>query len=75
MAFIKKEHNVVPREFRLEGPVSELVDDYAKFIESSVDHIVNAALKKLWRDQEYRKWREQRRKALSEQSGEARSKA
>ncbi len=61
MAFIKKQHAVVTREFRLEGPVSELVDDYAKFIESSADHVVNSALKKLWRDQDYRKWRGQHR--------------
>ena len=61
MAFIKKEHSVVKREFQLEGPVSELLDDYAKFLESSVDHIVNSALKKLWRDQDYRKWRDDRR--------------
>ena len=65
MAFIKKEHRIVSREFRLEGPVSELVDDYAKFIESSTDHVVNAALKKLWRDQDYRKWRDERRDSRS----------
>jgi hypothetical protein len=69
MAFIKKEHSVVRREFRLETPVSELVDDYAKFIESSADHIVNSALKKLWRDQDYRKWREARRKSSAEAPG------
>ena len=61
MAFIKRQHAVVAREFRLEGPVSELVDDYAKFIESSADHVVNSALKKLWRDQDYRKWRGEHR--------------
>jgi hypothetical protein len=75
MAFIKKEHSPVRREFRLEAPVSELVDDYAKFIESSADHIVNSALKKLWRDQDYRKWREERRKTPAEPAGEVRAKA
>jgi hypothetical protein len=36
--------------------------DYARFIESSADHVINAALKKvLWRDQDYRKWRAERR--------------
>jgi hypothetical protein len=75
MAFIKKEHTVVRREFRLEAPVSELVDDYAKFIESSADHIINSALKKLWRDQDYRKWREERRKLPAEALSETRTKA
>jgi hypothetical protein len=33
-------------------------------IESSPDHVINSALKKvLWRDQDYRKWREARRTA------------
>ena len=62
MPLIKKQHAIVTREFHIEAPVSELVDDYARFIESSTDHVVNAVLKKeLWRDQEYRKWREARR--------------
>jgi hypothetical protein len=62
MSLIKKQPAILTREFRIEAPVSELVDDYARFIESSTDHVVNAVLKKeLWRDQEYRKWREARR--------------
>lgn len=36
-----------------------LLDDYAQFVESSTDHVVNSVLKKtLWRDQDYRKRRE-----------------
>ena len=46
----------------MEEPVSTLLDDYAQFIESSADHVVNSVLKKtLWRDQDYRKWRELRK--------------
>jgi hypothetical protein len=53
------------REVRLEEPVNELLEDYARFIESNADHVINAVLKKvLWRDQDYRKWREARRTAL-----------
>jgi hypothetical protein len=64
MPLIKKQPAILTREFRIEAPVSELVDDYARFIESSTDHVVNAVLRKeLWRDQEYRKWREARRTA------------
>ena len=62
MSIIKKAPAIKTREVRLEEPVNELLEDYARFIESSPDHVVNAALKKvLGRDQDYRKWRDQRR--------------
>jgi hypothetical protein len=62
MPIVKKQPAVLTREVRMEEPVSVLLDDYAQFIESSPDHVVNSVLKKtLWRDQDYRKWREQRR--------------
>jgi hypothetical protein len=62
MSIIKKEPTILTREFHLEEPVSLLLDDYAQFIESSADHVLNSAIKKtLWRDQDYRKWREQKR--------------
>ncbi len=60
MSIIKKAPGITTREVRLED--NELLEDYARFIESSPDHVVNAVLKKvLWRDQDYRKWRDQRR--------------
>ena len=66
MSIIKKAPAIKTREVRLEEPVNELLDDYARFIESSPDHVVNAALKKvLGRDHEYRKWRDQRRNERS----------
>jgi hypothetical protein len=62
MSIIKRAPAILTREFRLEEPVNTLLDDYAQFIESSADHVVNSAIKKtLWRDQDYRKWREQKR--------------
>jgi hypothetical protein len=62
MSIIKKAPAILTREFRLEEPVSLLLDDYAQFIESSADHVLNSAIKKtLWRDQDYRKWREQKK--------------
>jgi hypothetical protein len=62
MSIIKKAPSILTREFRIEEPVSVLLDDYAQFIESSPDHVINSALKKtLWRDQDYRTWREQRK--------------
>jgi hypothetical protein len=62
MPIIKKAPAILTREVRMEEPVSALLDDYALFIESSPDHVVNSVLKRtLWRDQDYRKWREGRK--------------
>ncbi len=62
MSIIKKAPAILTREVRMEEPVSALLDDYAQFIESSPDHVVNSVLKKtLWRDPDYRKWREGRK--------------
>ena len=59
MSIIKKAPAILTREVHMEEPVSVLLDEYAQFIESSPDHVLNSVLKKtLWRDQEYRKWRE-----------------
>jgi hypothetical protein len=65
MPIVKKAPGITTREVKLEEPVSQLLDDYARFIESSPDHVLNSVLKKLWRDQDYRKWREQRRAGQS----------
>jgi len=78
MSVIKKAPAILKREFQLEEPVSLLLDDYAQFIESSADHVLNSAIKKtLWRDQEYRKWREQKRNAggASHRAADAAAKA
>ena len=62
MPIVKKAPEMMAREVRLEQPVNELLEDYARFIESSADHVINAVLKKvLWRDLDYRKWRSERR--------------
>lgn len=62
MSIIKKAAEMMAREVKLEQPVNELLEDYARFIDSSPDHVVNAVLKKvLWRDLDYRKWRGERR--------------
>ncbi len=78
MPIVKKAPGLVTREVKLEEPVNQLLEDYSRFIESSPDHVVNSILKKLWRDQDYRKWRDERRSAQSagngkEQSGEPRA--
>ena len=67
MPLIKKAPAIVNLEVKVEEPVKQLLEDYARFIESSPDHVVNSVIKKnLWRDQEYRKWRDQRRAQVSD---------
>ena len=71
MPIVKKAPGITNREVKLEEPVNQLLEDYARFIESSPDHVINSVLKKLWRDQDYRKWRDQRRGAQSGSSNVA----
>jgi hypothetical protein len=62
MSLIKKAPAFVSLEVKIEEPVKQLLEDYARFIDSTPDHVVNVVIKRnLWRDQDYRKWREQRR--------------
>ena len=62
MPLIKKAPAVVSMEVKIEEPVKQLLEDYARFIDSTADHVVNIVIKKtLWRDQDYRKWREEKR--------------
>jgi hypothetical protein len=63
MPIVKRAPEIITREIRLEEPVNQLLEDYARFIDSSSDHVINTVLKKLWRDQDYRKWRAERRTA------------
>jgi hypothetical protein len=62
MAYIKKPPQFISRSIELEESVSDLLNDYARFVECTPDHVANSALKKsLWRDREYRRWRAERR--------------
>ena len=62
MPYIKKPPEVVSLTLKLEQPVSELLDDYSRFVECSPDHVANFVLKKLlWRDPEYRTWRSEKK--------------
>ena len=57
MAIVKRPPESVNRSLSLEKPVSELLDDYCKFVDCTLDYLVNFALgKTLARDPEYRKW-------------------
>jgi hypothetical protein len=56
MAIVKRPPESVSRSLSLEKPVSELLDDYCKFVDCTADYVANFALKKmLSRDPEYKK--------------------
>jgi hypothetical protein len=58
MALIKKPPETVERHLRLEEPVSQLLDDYCRFVDCTPDYVTNFALQKLLgRDPEYKKWK------------------
>jgi hypothetical protein len=58
MAIVKRPPESVSRSLSLEKPVSELLDNYCKFVDCSADYVANFALKKmLSRDPEYKKWK------------------
>jgi hypothetical protein len=58
MPFIKKPPETVTGSVRLEPPVSELPDEYCRFVECTADYVANFALRKtLSRDPEYKKWK------------------
>jgi hypothetical protein len=77
MAIVKKPPERVSRPLQLERPVSELLDDYAKFVDCTPDYVANFALRKsLARDPDYRKWKASqngattsKREALPQRSG------
>jgi hypothetical protein len=61
MAIVKKPPESVNRSLSLEKPVSELLDDYCRFVDCSPDYVANFALKKtLSRDAGYKKWKSSR---------------
>jgi hypothetical protein len=57
MASVKRPPESVNRSLSREKPVSEVLDDYRKFVDCTPDYLANFALAKtLARDPEYRKW-------------------
>ena len=64
MAYIKKPPQFIIRSIELEQSVSDLLNEYARFVECTPDHVANAALKRtLLKDREYRRWRAEQRNA------------
>jgi hypothetical protein len=76
MSIINKPPETVKREYELQEPVAVAVENYASFIESTPDHVVNSALKMvLWRDADFRRWRRQQQEAAEKKEGTAHSRA
>lgn len=67
MSFIKKPPEKVRREFQLDEPLAQMLDSYARFIDSTPDHVVASALRFVFcRDKEFdRLQKEQRRSRKS----------
>jgi hypothetical protein len=58
MPIVKRPPESVNRSLSLEKPVSDLLNDYCKFVDCTADYVANFALKKtLSRDPEYKKWK------------------
>jgi hypothetical protein len=57
MALVKKPPESVSRTFKLDQPVSELLDEYCRFVECTPDYVTNFTLRKtLARDPDFKKW-------------------
>jgi hypothetical protein len=70
MAIVKKPPESISRSLSHEKPVSELLDDYCKFVDGTADYVANFALKKmLFRDPEYQKWRASKNGCAPERLG------
>jgi hypothetical protein len=58
MAIVKKPPESVSRSIQLDQPVSELLDDYCRFVGCTADYVTNFTLRKtLSRDPDYKKWK------------------
>ena len=61
MPLISKVPEIVAREYKLEDYVVAAVENYAKMIDNTPDHVVNSALKIiLFKDKDYSRWRKDR---------------
>jgi len=58
MALVKKPPETVSRTIKLDQPVSELLDDYCRFVDCTADYVTNFTLRRtLARDPDFRKWK------------------
>jgi hypothetical protein len=58
MPLVKRPPETVSRTMKLDQPVSELLDEYCRFVDCTADYVTNFTLRKtLARDPEFRKWK------------------
>jgi hypothetical protein len=58
MALVKRPPETVSRTIKLDQPVSELLDDYCRFVDCTADYVTNFTLRRtLARDPDFRKWK------------------
>lgn len=58
MALIKRPPETIERRIRLDAPVSQLLNDYARFVNGTPDDVTNFALRKmLTRGPAYKRWK------------------
>jgi hypothetical protein len=70
MSIINKPPEIVKREYDLQEPVAQAVEQYAVFIQSTPHHVVNAALKMvIWKDADFRRWRKQQQANTERKEG------
>ena len=64
MALVKKPPETVSRTIKLDQPVSELLDEYCRFVDCTADYVTNFTLRKtLARDPDFKKWKASRNSA------------
>jgi hypothetical protein len=74
MALVKKPPETVSRTIKLDQPVSELLDEYCRFVDCAADYVTNFTLRKtLARDPDFRKWRAAHNGAGNATSGKEKS--
>jgi len=62
MPLISKVPEIVKREYKLEDYVAYAVENYARMIGSTPDHVVNSALKMtVFKDKEFSRWRKEQK--------------
>jgi hypothetical protein len=58
MALVKKPPETISRTLKLDRPVSELLDEYCRFVDCTPDYVTNFLLRKtLAQDAEFRRWK------------------
>ena len=71
MPLISKVPEIVKREYKLEDYVAHAVENYARMIDSTPDHVVNSALKMtVFKDKEFSRWRKEQRATTGKKNAE-----